>query len=313
MTVSRPHALAKEKGIALITVMLVLAVVAVALMSMSSERQMDTRRTENQLRSLQAWQTVYEIEAWAMHVLKVDGKAKKYDALTEAWHKPLTTKTIALGSIQAQIDDLQGRINLNNLIVDNAPDKESIDQLKRLFVNLDLKPALVDAIVDWIDSNMDVQGAQGAEDDYYSRLSPPYRTANVAIAEVSEVLKIRGITPVVYNTIQPYIYVSSHFEAININTASIEVLRTLAPDIKKKDAESIYKASGKPFNEIEQFLEDEAMIGIAVNKKRLTVASQQFLLSGQIDMGNKALRFQSQLSRDDLGKVSLIKRVRKGV
>ncbi len=311
MIITSHNTSAQQKGIALITVMLVLTLVAVALMTMSSDRQMDIRRTENQFRAMQAWQTVYEIEVWAMSLLKADAKTNEYDALTDVWNKPLKSKSTAQGSLKAQIEDLQGRINLNNLIVDNAPDKESIEQLKRLFTHLDLKPALVDAIVDWIDNDMDVQGAQGAEDDYYSKLTPPYRSANTFIAEVSELLKIRGITSEVYKKINPYVYVAPHFEPININMASVEVLRTLAPDIKEKDAESIYKASGKPFKTVLAFLEDEAIRGVNVNKDRLTVVSQQFLLSGHVDMGKSGLIFQSQLSRDDLGKVSLINRLRR--
>ena len=85
----------------------------------------------------------------------------------------------------------------------------------------------------------------------------------------------------------------------------------MAPDITKKDAESIYSASGKPFKKVQLFLEDEAMGGIAVNKDHLTVISSYFLLSGQITMGKSDLIFQSQLNRDNLGKVSVLKRLRR--
>ena len=274
-----------QNGIALITVMLVLAVVSVALMSMSSDRQMDTRRTENQLRSLQAWQTVYEIEAWAIGQLKSDVDANKndglYDALNDDWNKPLKSKPTVQGTLKANIEDLQGRINLNNLIVDNKVDAESVQQLKRLFTNLNIKPSIVEALVDWVDKDMLVNSSGGAEDEYYTKLSPPYRSANTLFADVSELLKVRGITSVVYKKLLPYIYVAPTYESININTASVEVLRTLAPDITKKDAESIYSASGKPFKKVQLFLEDEAMGGIAVNKDHLTVISSYFLLSVQ--------------------------------
>ncbi len=311
MRISRLNRSFKQKGIALITVMLVLAVVGVALMSMSSERQMDTRRTENQLRALQAWQAVYQLEAQAASVLQADALANKYDALSDNWNKPLKAEVMALGDLKGTLTDLQGRINLNNLIVDDAVDADTVAQLKRLFTQLKLKPNLVDALVDWVDKDMAVTGTQGAEDDYYSKLKPPYRSANNLFADVSELLKVRGITAEVYSKIQPYIYVASGYASLNINTASAEVLRTLAPDIKKKEAESIYNASGKPFKAVDEFLADEAMSGIKVNKDHLTVVSQYFLLSGQIAMGKSDLIFQSQLIRDNLGKVSVIKRLRR--
>ena len=114
MKVIKAKQIKAQKGIALITVMLVLAVVTVALVSMSSDRQMDIRRTDNQLRSTQAWEYVYGLEAWAANQLKLDMDNNKYDALTDLWGKPLTIKPTSEGSVKADIIELQGKINLNN-------------------------------------------------------------------------------------------------------------------------------------------------------------------------------------------------------
>ena len=111
----------------------------------------------------------------------------------------------------------------------------------------------------------------------------------------------------------PYIYVTDTYEPVNINTASVEVLRTLAPKIKKDEAESIYRASGKPFAKVDEFLKDEAMKGISVNKAKLSVDSHFFLLSGHIDMGKNGLLFQTQLSRSQSGDVKVTKRLRRSL
>jgi hypothetical protein len=55
------------------------------------------------------------------------------------------------------------------------------------------------------------------------------------------------------------------------------------------------------------------MEGIVINKESISVVSHHFLLSGQIDMGKNVLIFDSQLNRNDLGEVKVVKRLRKGV
>jgi general secretion pathway protein K len=313
MKVIKAKQVKAQKGIALITVMLVLAVVTVALVSMSSDRQMDIRRTENQLRSTQAWEYVYGLEAWAANQLKLDIDNNKYDALTDQWNKPLTLKPTPEGNVKADIIELQGKINLNNLLVDGQPSDDDVQQLKRLLTYLEIKPELVDAMLDWIDADMDIRYPNGAEDETYTRLLPPYRSANVPFVDVSELLRVQGITLKDYKKLIPYIYVADTYEPININTASPEVLRTLAPNIKKDEAESIYRASGKPFAKVDEFLKDEAMKGISVNKANLSIDSHHFLLSGYIDMGKNGLLFQTQLSRSTSGEVKVVKRLRRSL
>ena len=313
MKFSEPPKIRSQGGIALMTVMLVLSVVTVVLVAMSSDRQMDIRRTENQLRTIQAWEYVYGLEAWAIKQLKIDVTNNLYDDLTDKWNKPLTSKPIPEGNIQAEIVDLQGRINLNNLLIDGEASEEDILRLKRLLINLKINTDLVDVMLDWIDADMDLRTPNSAEDETYSKFTPPYRSANVPFSDVSELLRLKGMTLKDYKKLLPYIYVANERTPININTASAVVLRTFAPDITKNQAESLYNASGKPFKEIEEFLKDEAMEGIVINKESISVASHHFLLSGQIDMGKNVLIFDSQLNRNDLGEVKVVKRLRKGV
>ena len=301
-----------QRGIALITVMLVLAVVTVSLVSMSSDRQMDIRRTENQLRSSQAWEYVHGLEAWAENQLNVDFATNQYDALTDRWSKPLFS-TIPEGNVKADIIELQGRINLNNLLVDDQASDEDVQRLKRLLTHLNIKPELVDAMLDWMDADMEMRHPNGAEDEIYTKLVPAYRSANSPFAEVSELLRVQGITQTDYQKLLPYIYVAEGYQPVNVNTASAVVLRCIAKDIKKDEAESIFRASGKPFEKVEEFLKDEAMAGISVNKAGLSVVSNHFLLSGQIDMGKNGLTFQSQIQRSSDGTVKVSKRMRRSL
>lgn len=297
-----------QRGIALITVMLVLAIATVAVVSMSTARQMDIRRTENQLRTIQAWETVYGLEAWAKATLRTDAKDKQAVASADHWSKPLPETELAGGTVSARIEDLQGRVNLNNLLVEGKASEEDVRRLKRLLGILEIKAELADAILDWIDDDMDIRYPFGAEDETYSRSKPPYRTGNRWFAEVSELLLVQGVTQDYYRRLLPYVYVADGYVPVNVNTASATVLRCLADGISADQGESIFRAGGKPFKKIDDFLEDEAVSDAGIRKYGLSVTSHHFMLSGQIDMGKIRWPFESQLQTNDDGAVQVVKR-----
>ena len=291
-----------QEGIALITVMLILAVVTVALVSMTSDRQLDIRRTQAQLRSDQLWEFEHSIESWAESQIILDDL-----------NNSLSVNITPEGRIDARLVDLQGRLNLNNLVSDDKVNEEEIQRLKRLFTNLDIKPELVDAIVDWVDKDLEIRYPNGAEDEIYTSYYPAYRVANTSLADINELLNIQGITIKEFNKISPFVYVSDGYEPVNVNTAEPEVLRVLAPNIKKNISESIYKASGKPFKKIEEFFKDEAMSGISVNKSTVSVESNNYLLSGVISMGQIFFEFQAQFKKNKTGLVTVVKRYRRSL
>lgn len=301
----------RQRGIALITVLLVLAVVSVALVSMSTERQLDIRRTETQQRSAQTWEYAHGLESWAVARLQEDFSKNKFDGEKDLWAKPVKNTAVPGGYINGSLSELQGRLNLNNLLSDGKPSDEDVQRFKRLFTYLNLKPELVDAIIDWIDEDQDIRYPDGAEDETYTALDPPYRAPNKLFADVAELLKVQGIGEKAYRKLLPYIYVADEREKLNINTASPMVLRCLADDISKDQSESMYRANGKPFESVDDFLKDEALNGLTLNKDSLTIASKYFLLSGHVAMGNHELSFQSHLVRNTEGGVKIGKRQRR--
>lgn len=300
-----------QHGIALITVLLILAIATVAVVSMSTSRQMDIRRTENQLQQIQAWEYVYAIESWAKGRLQADVLDTKSHRSQDSWSQPLTETAVMRGGMQAQIQDLQSRINLNNIWFENKVSELDVQRLKRLFVQLSLNPKLVDALVDWIDPDMEIRYPDGAEDETYTRQKPPYRAANRAFADVSELLLVQGFSREIYEKILPYVYVVNTYAPINVNTAKPVILRCLADDISADQSESIFRASGKPFANLADFLRDEAVIKTGIVKNGLTVNSQQFLISGEIEISRNRWLFFTQFSRDNHGYSQLIKRQRR--
>lgn len=296
-------AMAAQRGVALITVLLVLAIASVAVVSMSTARQADIRRTDNQLLAEQRWELVLALEQQAGVVLKASDSSEDWRSL----------QISAAGmTATAEIDDLQGRINLNNLIREGEVSSEDVNRLRRLLLLLKLKPELLDAIIDWIDSDMEIRYPHGAEDETYGKRKPPYRAANQPFADISELLLVDGVDRQIYDSLRPHVYAAEGYAPLNVNVATAEVLRCLADDISADQAESIVRASGKPFKKIEDFLKDEAVEAVKIDKYGLSVDSEHLQLRGHIAGKAGEFRFVSQLRRDD-GRVTVNKRQRLGV
>ena len=97
------------------------------------------------------------------------------------------------GTITGRLEDLQGRFNLNNLIDEHGrEDKLSRQQFERLLNLLDIDPALVGGVIDWLDPDTDMRFPNGGEDVTYLAMDPPYRTANAMLTSPSELMAVAG-------------------------------------------------------------------------------------------------------------------------
>jgi len=301
-----------ERGVALITVLLVLAIASVAVVSMSTARQADIRRTNNQLLAEQRWELVYALEQQAFAMLAQDAEEQAFDGDDDVWRRRSLEIKVSGQTATARLDELQGRINLNNLLRDGEISGEDVNRLRRLLALLKLKPELVDALLDWIDPDREIRYPHGAEDETYTRRKPPYRAANRPFADLSELLLVEGVNPEIYQALSPYLYVAEDYAPLNVNTAAAGVLRCLADDISADQAESMFRASGKPFAKVEGFLRDEAVATLKLGKYGLSVGSEHFLLTGDIETGGRHFLFASQLRRDKHAQITVVKRQRLG-
>jgi len=299
-----------QQGVALIIVLLILSIATVAVVSMSSSRQLDIRRTENLLRSAQALEYSYSLESWAAKVLRDELSDNKHDGFGDNWAKALP-KT-AIPGVAAQLTDLQGRFNLNNLLVENKPSEPDVQRFRRLLALLDIKPVIIDAILDWMDADSETRQPGGAEDDTYFDEKTPYRSANRPFADLSELLLVHGVTQQDYQVLKPYIYVTDTYAAININTAEPLLIRSLADKLSAKNTELLIRAiRRKPFERIEDFLQHDAVAALGIDKQGLGITSDNFLLSVRVQVGKISLLFDSHLKRMENGNITLIKRQRR--
>jgi general secretion pathway protein K len=305
----------KSRGIALITVLLVVAFASIAAVALSSRLQLDIRRTENLLRSDQAWLHAQGIEDWARGVLKQDQEEGQIDHLLESWHSPLVAVPIEGGEVNARLIDQQGLFNLNSLLTkDQKPSALDVERFQRLLRLFDLEPELSSKLLDWMDENSNAMMPGGAEDETYQGRTPAYLSANRPLAHISELLLVEGFTPEIYERIAPYLCTLPGPVTINVNTAPTMVLMSLAEGIREEDARMLIEAREQtPFENMDEFLRHQALSGIAIKQDGLGLKSDYFEVKGGVHLGRARIGISSLLKRTEKDGVQVIQRMREGL
>lgn len=299
----------KNKGVALITVMLILSLATILAVSMSSRQQLDIHRSANILNFEQAYQYILGAESWAKQILKRD-KDYKIDSFEDDWATVLPPLPIEGGKMSGQLEDLQARFNINNLVQNGKPQKLYIERFKRLLRNLSLNENLSSNIIDWIDLNEQI-GFSGAEDNEYLNLSPAYRTANQPMTDVSELLLIQDVDFESYEKLRPFVCVLKSEIAINVNTASAEVLSSIIKDISLEDAKSLVSDREKDtFKKVDDFLQHPLVKQKKIKSEGLSVSSNYFQLNSTAQIERISVDYTTIINRENDGHVMILQRSR---
>jgi general secretion pathway protein K len=154
---------ARQRGVALITAVLIVALATILAINVSFRDMVDQRRTSNLFALDQGFEVALGAEAWAADILRKDAENTQTDHLGETWAQTIAALPIdeGIGAVSGQLEDMQGRFNLNNLIfADGTPNEKAIKQLERILAMAEIEPAWATMIADWIDA--DVQPGSAA-------------------------------------------------------------------------------------------------------------------------------------------------------
>ena len=248
----------KHSGVALITVLMVVALASIIVFDMMADQNLDIRRTSNrQALSAAAW-CAESAEALAIIGLVEDAKNSKTDDLLEDWAVPVGPVPIEECQISGQLEDLHARFNLNNLLTeDGKVSALDAERFRRLLKILEVEPTLALAIQDWIDADIDPMLPSGAEDDYYAGLEHPYRAANRKFVSISELRLVRDLDAESFDKLKDFVIALPERTGINVNTAPKEVLQALAEHIDASTADSlIEERQESPFDSVKAFTEN---------------------------------------------------------
>ncbi|MDQ2993602.1 MAG: type II secretion system minor pseudopilin GspK [Pseudomonadota bacterium] len=229
----------KQRGTAIITVLLVLAIITAIATALMVQQRIDIRRTQQIVTSDQNYRYAQGVLYWAVGVIKQDtGQDAVVDPNNkEEWTRSLPTTLIAdkRGLIEGQLIRLEQRNNVNALGKGDAS-KTALTYLAENISELDEKSAtqLIGAINDWVqESGGNPPGETTANTiDYaaeYLSYNPPYRVAHTMMVSPSELRLLMGVNPTIYTKL---LY---KFVALPIQQASSPAYYLLQANVKLDD------------------------------------------------------------------------------
>ncbi len=306
--------MSRQRGVALITVLLVVAIVTVVSAAMVARQQLSIRATSNQLQARQAWHYALGGEALAQKILARDLKggepgAAAIDHLLEPWAQPLPAFEIDQGEILVRIEDLAGRFNLNDLLRDQQPNPAAVEQFRRLLLRLQISAPYAERLLDWIDPDQQPSGELGAEDNAYLGLDTPYRSAGRRLHDLSELRLLLDMREEDFQRLAPYVVALPPNVPLNVNTASAMVLSSLSDNLSLGAAESLVELRrAVPFRNSAAFLAQPALAGTTLQGTALAVGSQFFQATSEVRLGDRRLALVSLLQREQDGSVRVLAR-----
>jgi general secretion pathway protein K len=189
-------------------------------------------------------------------------------------------------------------------------------------------------ISDWIDSDIDpyigTEG-EGAEDMTYTRLDPPYVTANNSMTSITELLLIDTLydadtRSIIYRQLQPYLCALPDAKSkINVNTAPVHLIAALEEGMSLADAETLVaRARSDPFTNADDFVTEfmkffpqkedtpqEAERIEAIKSRiseRVGVATRFFLAKIDAEIYDARSRVWSLIHRTEKGEITVVAR-----
>jgi general secretion pathway protein K len=297
----------RQRGVALITAVLMVALATMLAVDVSFRGALDQRRSATLFALDQSLGIALGAEAWAADFLKRDALDSQTDHLGETWARPLPPLPIDGGTVEGRLEDLQGRFNVNNLVLaDGTSSPEAIAQLERILAALDIEPAWATAIADWVDLDAQPGFPDGAEDSVYTGQDPPHLAANMPVTRVSELMVLPGFGVERYLRLRPYLAALPVGSKLNVCTAPGIVLDALSDGTREfgVNPEDLLKrrkdACFPTLEELRGALGDEAY-----NKVRnsLTESSAFFRATVWVTIGTTEFTLYSLLARGGAGAV----------
>ncbi len=205
-----------ERGAALLTVLLLVAVIAVLAATALERLRLATRLGGNAVALDQA--RAYSFATETLAVVRVSDLLRKSPdkvTLQGGWSGTPFPLPIPNGTATATVVDGGNCFNLNSLVTETparsgryfaySPSQLQFARLIRLVDPSAGSPdAIAAAAADWIDSD-DAPLTGGAEDRDYRGGAQSYRTANTLMADPSELRAVRGVTRSDYEKLRPWL------------------------------------------------------------------------------------------------------------
>ncbi len=303
------HSRRSQYGAALLMAMLTVTLVAtLAAASLWQQwRSVEVEAAERQ-RVQSSWVLTGALD-WARLILREDARGSTgTDHLAEPWAVPLQESRLSTflaadrnntggmdsdeqldAFLSGQITDMQSRMNINNLVQENKISEVWLAAFGRLFELLNLPPLELTLL------STQLQLAQDRRTTQNTETTVPLMPRNAAQ------LGWLGLSPATVAALQPYVTVLPALTAVNLNTASAEVLVAAVPKLSMADAQKLVAArASKYFRGTSNASDIINQPNIAFNDKEHSVSTSYFEVLGRLRLGSTTVLERSLVQRDGI-------------
>ena len=270
---------AKQRGMAIISALLIAAVVAVLAGSMLTRQTVFTRSLEaEQLRVQGQWL----LQAGLERSRQMLWEARQKDVLTrldQPWARAQG------GGVGSRIEDEQGKFNLRNLVNrdrDQA-DAEQLQSFERLCRTVGVDPAVSRRI------------SQRVIASYLAPAKYPM------LRSLEDLAGLEGLDPLLLQRMHAYISVLPATTWVNGNTASAEVLSAVVPQLSLSQAQGLVaeRNSGQWFINRGDFVNRLHLPQVAVDSVQVGITSEWFRVQGQARREQRRVTMDALLHRPE--------------
>jgi len=251
-------------------------------------------------------------EAMAAYALKQSNGST--DDFSSPWAQPFGPTEIIPGVVlQASLEDLQGRFNLNSLIAKDQNlvaklDPGALETFRTLLEMLDLEPKWANEIADWIHPSPQPQSTtDGLDDSATTSQTPPYRVADTFITSTSELLALPGFGRERYLKLAPYVVALPLDATFNVCTASGQLLDAgVGPGFKQFSADPGFAEARKKactpsksdYANVVNTGPNRNTVAATNLLQRVDVKSRYFRLTSLITIGDSEFTLYSLIRRE---------------
>nr|WP_315456287.1 type II secretion system minor pseudopilin GspK [uncultured Sphingorhabdus sp.] len=303
-----------ERGAALLSVLLMVAVLAVIAATTLDRIALSTKLAINGNALAQARMFSYAAESIAAaRIEDLIARDAAQTTLAGGWLGKEQILPIPVGTASATVRDGGNCFNLNSLVTESegryqasaTGQEQFVALMVVLGVNEGVARPVAAAATDWVDSDT-VPLPSGAEDDAYRSSVQSYLTANRLFAHHSELRAVKGVTPAIYAKLRGWICAlpEPSLSPLNVNTLSAEqaplLVMLFPPNTLSPAAARAYlaKRPASGYGSLIRFWEAPEMSALKPSssvQEQVKLTSKYFLLNTKVSLGETALEGEAMI------------------
>lgn len=315
--------------------MLIVVITATIMFLLVNTQQFVIARTNQTISYSQSTQYVYAVENWAIGQLQRIVQIPQEQQKDIQWPLIYDASTIPGGTISGHIYDLQGMVNLNNLLLPNstqsfsnfliqvAPDMnqakaDAISQSLRNYLLKNSNSSKPSTTLNRTQTLAQKQLEQINARDNDDQTAPTTDSTTNSITTDRVMTEARLLPPMTaefFRSIVPYITLLPAITSININTASAQVITSTGSNVTLDEAKKIIETRTQlgGFASLDQLPNRDENNANSGFSSRFTLQSEYFLVEADVQINQQRLLSYSILQvTPGTGKITvkLIKRTR---